>query len=107
LKHYTFTSYENCFYWNKSNLYNCISTNDIFKDPLFVSDSDFHLQKTSPCLVGSSYYGAFGKIEPKKIYFLQVTDEREDNIKFLGKTLVDMGLVSQDDISYGEKEVLP
>jgi hypothetical protein len=104
LRHYTFTSYENCFYWNKSNLYNCTSTNDIFKDPLFVSDSDFHLQKTSPCLFGNSFYGAYGMIPPTKIYFLQVTDEHEDSIRKLGQTLIDMGLVSQDEISYGEKE---
>jgi hypothetical protein len=96
---------ENCQYGNKrANHYQVTYTGSISGDPLFVSDLDMHLQSKSPCLKNGYYIGAFDKAIPPKVYFLQVTRKTREERQVLAQAMIDMDLVTAEEVVYGEKE---
>jgi hypothetical protein len=69
-----------------------------------VSDLDLHLQSKSPCLKNGYYIGAYDKAVPPKVYFLQVTRKTREERQVLAQAMIDMDLVTAEEVVYGEKE---
>jgi len=84
LGHYTITSNGNCLYKNISNYYNIPTNSDIYVNPCYVGNGDYHLQSkgghyssnglvydsvSSPCIYENYELGCYSKTNESSVYF--------------------------------------